>query len=116
MIEVVARRVISADRGGSSWPIVVETDGGPLFVKLRGAGQGTGALVAEVVAAEIAELVGLRVPERTLVRVPERTLVRLPHDIESADRDGELRTLLDASVGLNLGFALLEGARVVNTS
>src|SRR3954470_10608775 len=108
MIEVVARRVISADRGGSSWPIIVETGGGPLIVKLRGAGQGTGALVAEVVAAEIAELVGLR--------VPERTLVRLPPDIESADRDGELRALLDASVGLNLGFVLLDGARVVNTS
>src|SRR5512132_1381195 len=90
---VDARRVLSADRRGSSWPVLVETDDGLRFTKLRGAGQGTGALVAEVVVAELAEALGLQVPMRSLVRIDR--------DIESLDRDGELRALLDASEGVN---------------
>jgi hypothetical protein len=82
---------------------MVDADGGPWFTKLRGAGQGTGALVAEVVVGALAEAVGLNVPGRSLVRVRP--------GIESLDRDGELRSLLDASVGLNLGFVYLDGAR-----
>ena len=82
---------------------MVDADGGPWFTKLHGAGQGPGALVAEIVVAELAEAIGLQVPGRVLVRIPP--------SIESADRDGELRALLDASVGLNLGFTYLDGAR-----
>ena len=102
---VDARRILSADRRGSSWPVIVDADGGPWFTKLRGAGQGTAALVAETIVAELAEALGLNVPARTLVRVAP--------NIESLDRDGELRALLDASVGINLGFAFLAGAREV---
>jgi len=46
-----ARRVLSADKRGSSWPVLVDTDDGVRFTKLRGAAQGTGALVAEVIVA-----------------------------------------------------------------
>jgi hypothetical protein len=98
-----ARRVLSANRRGSSWPVLVDADGGPWFTKLRGAGQGTGALVAEIVVASLAESIGLNVPARWLIRIEP--------GIESLDRDGELRALLDASVGLNLGFEYLDGAR-----
>jgi hypothetical protein len=98
-----ARRVLSADKRGSSWPVLVDTDDGLRFTKLRGAAQGTGALVAEVIVAELAESLGLR--------VPERTLVRFSADVESADRNDELADLLRASAGINLGFAYLEGAR-----
>ena len=82
---------------------MVDADGGPWFTKLRGAGQGTGALVAEIVVAALAEALGLNVPARVLIDVAPQ--------IESVDRDGELRALLDASVGINLGFAYLDGAR-----
>lgn len=98
-----ARRVLSADRRGSSWPVIVETDEGLRFTKLRGAGQGTGPLVAEIIVAGLAESIGLSVPERSLVRIPPA--------IESLDRDGELAELLAASEGVNLGFAYLDGAR-----
>ena len=101
-----ARRILSADRRGSSWPVIAETDDGPRFTKLRGAGQGTGALVAEIVVAALAEHLGLNVPARSLVRIEG--------GIESLDRDGELRALLDSSAGLNLGFAYLDDARVVD--
>jgi hypothetical protein len=98
-----ARRVLSADKRGSSWPVLVETDDGLRFTKLRGAAQGTGALVAEVIVAELAEALGLR--------VPARSLVRLGPGAESVDRNDELADLLRASAGINLGFAYLEDAR-----
>ncbi|MGH7615962.1 MAG: HipA family kinase [Gemmatimonadaceae bacterium] len=102
---VDAQRILSADHRGSSWPVLADADGGPWFTKLRGSGQGTGALVAEVIVGALAEAIGLNVPPRVLVRIPPA--------VESVDRDGELRWLLDSSVGLNLGFAFLAGARDV---
>lgn len=98
-----ARRVLSAMRKSSSSPVIVETEAGTYFVKLRGAGQGTAALVAEIIVAELAERVGFLVPKRVLVHFDAH--------VPSLDPDGELRTLLDRSHGLNLGFELLTGAR-----
>jgi hypothetical protein len=95
--------VLSSTRRGSSWPIEVETDGGPYFVKLSGAGHGLPALVAEVIVAELAESIGLRVPERALLAIDA--------NFESANRDPELLELFRASQGLNLGLATLAGAR-----
>lgn len=101
---LAAERVLAADLRGSSWPVVVETAGGRRFVKLRGAGQGVLPLVAEIIVASLAEVIGLRVPSRCLVSI-ER-------GIESDNRRDELRDLLDRSVGLNLGFDFLDGARM----
>jgi len=75
----------------------------PFVVKLRGAAQGTGALVAEMVAASLAGELGLRVPPSALVHVPA--------DLPTDDPDDELADLLRASVGLNLGFAFLSEGR-----
>jgi hypothetical protein len=61
-------------------------------------------LVAEVIVAALAETIGLRVPARCLVDIPA--------GIESLNRRDELRDLLAASVGLNLGFAYLDGAQM----
>ena len=102
-----ARRIVSSHKRGSSWPVVAETDDGPLLVKLRGAAQGTAALVAEVIVAELADALGLA--------VPRRALLRLHPDVECADRDQELGDLLRASEGLNLGFRFLEGAREIGS-
>src|SRR5690349_4299148 len=76
-----ARRILSADKRGSSWPVLVETEAGLQFTKLHGAAQGPGALVAEVIVAELAEALGLR--------VPERSLVRLDAGVESVDKNDE---------------------------
>ena len=97
-----ASRVIRAFREGSSWPVLVETPSGLFIAKLRGAAEGTTALIAEVVVAELAEALGLPVPERVLVTFEAA--------IPSDDRLDELRDLLDRSVGLNLGFRWLDGA------
>ena len=103
MNALVAERITAAGRRGSSRPVVVETSAGARLVKLRGAAQGAGPLVAEIVIAELAEAIGLS--------VPPRSLITLPAGIETADWDDELEDLLAASVGVNLGFDFLAGAR-----
>lgn len=96
----VLRRI---QKGASSSPVVVETEGGSFVLKLRGAGHGTLALVAELVVGSLADRLGLP--------VPERALVELEPDFRSDDHNDELADLLARSVGLNVGFRLLEGAR-----
>lgn len=98
-----AARVIASDRRGSSWPLVIETENGPYLTKLRGAGQGTAALVAEIIVGHLGDSLGLRVPKRALIEVDS--------DLRSEDRDPELLDLLASSRGTNLGFAWMPDAR-----
>src|SRR4051794_23210968 len=103
MRAVSATRYVTPLREGGSLPGLVEADDDGLYVvKFRGAGQGPGALVAEVVAGELARSLGLPVPE--LVRV------ELDPQIGVAEPDPEIQDLLMASAGLNLGVDLLPGA------
>lgn len=99
-----AVRLRTALRRGSSWPCMVDDETGMRWlVKLRGAAQGTGPLVAEVIVAELAEHLGLPVPARALVTLDD-TLV-------SDDHHDELVGLVARSHGVNLGLAWLDGAR-----
>jgi hypothetical protein len=100
---LVATRYVSAFRTSSSLPILVEADDDGLYVlKLRGAGQGTQALVAELVAGTIGRLIGLPVPEMVLMHFDPA--------IGTVERDAELRDLFAASAGLGLGLDYLPGA------
>jgi hypothetical protein len=100
---VSATRYVTPLREGGSLPGLVEADDDGLYVvKFRGAGQGPGALVAEVVAGELARSLGLPVPE--LVRI------ELDPQIGVAEPDPEIQDLLMASAGLNLGVDFLPGA------
>ena len=91
-------------RGASSSPVVVETAGGRFVAKLRGAGGGVPALIAEIVVGELADRLGLP--------VPERVLIELEPEFQSDDRNDELHDLLTRSVGLNVGFRYLDGSRL----
>jgi hypothetical protein len=100
---VSATRYVTPLREGGSLPGLVEADDDGLYVvKFRGAGQGPGALVAEVVAGELARALGLP--------VPELVLVDLDPQIGVAEPDPEIQDLLMASSGLNLGVDFLPGA------
>lgn len=101
---VRAERVLSTFRG-STWPVLALAQGEQLVVKLRGSAEGTLPLVAELVVGALAEALQLS--------TPARCLVELPRDIPSDDPHEELRDLLTASVGLNLGLQYLEGFRDV---
>lgn len=103
MRTVRATRYVTPLREGGSLPAIVEADDSGLYVlKFRGAGQGAKALVAELVVGELARAAGLRVPEVVLVEV-DAALGR-------NEPDAEIRSLLKASVGTNLGLDYLPGS------
>ena len=94
---VNATRYVTPFREGGSLPALVEADDLGLYVlKFYGAGQGPLALVAEIIAGEIGRALGLRVPEIVLIEV-DAALGR-------NEPDEEIRDLLRASPGLNLGL------------
>ncbi|MDQ5894761.1 MAG: Aminotransferase class [Actinomycetota bacterium] len=100
---VEAIRYVTALREGGSLPGLVEgDDDGTWVVKFHGAGQGPGALVAEVLAGEIGRRIGLPVPELVLVEVAP--------ELGHAEPDPEIQELIAASPGLNLGMDFLPGS------
>ena len=100
---VLATRYVTPLREGGSLPAIVEADDAGLYVlKFRGAGQGAKALIAELLAGELARAMGLR--------VPELVLTVLEPELGRAEPDSEIRALLKASGGLNLGVDYLPGS------
>lgn len=90
-------------REGGSLPALVEADDDFLYVlKFRGAGQGTKALIAELIAGEIARTLGLR--------IPEIVFATLDAAFGRTEPDEEIQDLLRASEGLNLALHYLSGA------
>src|SRR5947209_7756205 len=103
MRTVLATRYVTALREGGSLPAIVEADDLGLYVlKFRGAGQGPAALVAELIAGEIGRTLGVSIPELVFVTVDEA--------LGRNEPDEEIRDLLTASVGLNLGLDYLPGS------
>jgi hypothetical protein len=100
---VAAQRYVAPLREGGSLPAIMEADDlGTYVVKFRGAGQGAKALVAELLAGELGRALDLRVPELVLVEL-DVTLAR-------SEPDDEIRDLLKASGGINLGLDYLPGS------
>jgi hypothetical protein len=100
MRTVLATRYVTPLREGGSLPGLVEADDDGLYVlKFRGAGQGTRALIAELVAGEIGRALGLP--------VPEIVFIELDPALGRNEPDFEVRDLLLASAGLNLGLDYL---------
>lgn len=101
--KVRVTRYVTPLREGGSLPAIVEGDDDGLYVlKFRGAGQGPLALVAELVSGEIGRVLNLRVPELVFMELGEC--------IGRNEPDPEIRELLLASIGLNLGLDYLPGA------
>lgn len=99
---VEAQQYLQPLREGGSLPAVVETDDGLWVVKFRGAGQGPRALIAELVAGLVARELGLP--------VPAIAHVDLPDGFGADQADPEIRELLQASVGTNMGLRYMDGA------
>src|ERR1700749_1002430 len=96
-------------REGGSLPAIVEADDlGMYVVKFRGAGQGLLALTAEIVAGEVGRALGLSVPEIVLVEVDPA--------LGRNDPDAEIRHLLKASAGWNVGLDYLPGSTDFNAA
>ncbi|MEM8709617.1 MAG: HipA family kinase [Planctomycetota bacterium] len=103
MRDVHVTRYVTPLREGGSMPAVVEADDDGLYVlKFRGAGQGTRALVAELVAGAIAERLGLA--------IPDRVFAELDVDLGRTEPDPEIQELIQASGGRNLALDFLPGS------
>src|SRR5205809_6364620 len=96
-------RYVAPLREGGSLPAIVEADDDGMYVlKCRGAGQGSKALIAELVAGEIARAAGLP--------VPEIVFVELDSELARTEPDPEIQALIRASAGLNLALDYLPSA------
>lgn len=103
MRTVNAARYVTPLREGGSLPAIIEADDEGMYVlKFRGAGQGTKALIAEVIAGELARAAGLL--------VPELVFVNLDPEIAKTEPDPEIQDLIKASGGVNLGLDYLPGS------
>lgn len=103
MRTVNTTRYVTPLREGGSLPAIIEADDEGMYVlKFRGAGQGTKALIAELIAGELARAAGLL--------VPELVFVNLDPEIAKTEPDPEIQDLIRASGGLNLGLDYLPGS------
>jgi len=107
MRTVNAARYVTPLREGGSLPAIIEADDDGMYVlKFRGAGQGTKALIAELIAGELARAAGFL--------VPELVFVNLDPEIARTEPDPEIQDLIRASGGLNLGLDYLPGSVMFN--
>lgn len=96
-------RYVTPLREGGSLPAIVDADDDFSYViKFRGAGQGSKALIAELLGGELARAIGLK--------VPEIVLMNLDQSFSQTESDEEIQDLLKFSVGLNLGLHYLSGS------
>lgn len=96
-------------REGGSMPALAEADDGFSYVvKLRGAGHGKKALVAEFIGGMVAKAFKFNVPEYVFLHLDETFGITEP--------DEEVRELLEKSEGLNLGLHFLRGAATFDPS
>ena len=103
MRTVNAARYVTPLREGGSLPAIIEADDEGMYVlKFRGAGQGTKALIAELISGELARAARLL--------VPELVFVNLDPEIAKTEPDPEIQDLIRASGGLNLGLDYLPGS------
>ncbi len=101
--KVRVTRYVTPLREGGSLPAIVEADDLGLYVlKFRGAGQGAGALVAELVCGELARALGLP--------VPDIVFAELDPDLARTEPDPEIFALITSSAGLNLALDYLPGS------
>lgn len=100
---VKVMRYVTPLREGGSMPAIAEADDGFLYVlKFKGAGQGTNALIAELIGGEIARKLGLKIPELVFADLDEA--------FGRTEADEEIQDLLKFSTGLNLALHYLSGS------
>jgi len=100
---VAVTRYVTPLREGGSLPALVEADDEGLYVlKFRGAGHGTLALAAELIAGELGRVLGLP--------IPEIVLADLDRDLARTEPDPEIHALIYDSGGVNVALDYLPGA------
>jgi HipA-like protein len=98
----VTRYVVPLREGGSL-PAIAEADDEFMYVvKFKGAGQGTKALIAELIGGLLAKILDLK--------IPEIVFAQLDTAFGRTEPDEEIQDLLKASTGVNIALHYLSGA------
>lgn len=100
--EILTRYILPLREGGSLPALGEAADGFRYVVKLRGAGHGKKALIAELVGGLVAKAFKFKVPELVLLEIDNAFGITEP--------DEEVQELLRKSEGLNLGLHFLDAA------
>lgn len=102
---VTALRVIEGFRGGSSLPVLVDTEEGErVVIKWKCTAEGPSAIATDWMCLQIARRSGIDVPDPVMILVTPSLARR--------GMDPDITDLIDRSVGLNLGLAYLPDSRV----
>jgi hypothetical protein len=103
LASITATAYLTPLREGGSLPGLVEADdSGTYVVKFTGAGQGTKALVAEIVVGQLARQLGIAVPDLALIEIDA--------EIGRREPDEEVQELVANSAGTNLAIDFLPGS------
>lgn len=98
-----AETILKDFRGGSSWPMLIQTTSGErCVVKWKGTGEGPLANAVEWISLHLAQLSGIPVPAPHLVRITP--------DLAHQKQDPEINDLILRSLGINLAVEWIEGA------
>ena len=100
--QILSRYVLPLREGGSLPALAEADDGFRYVVKMRGAGHGAKALVAELIGGMVAKALKFKVPELVLLQLSPLFGITEP--------DVEIQELLRGSEGLNLGLHFLDHA------
>lgn len=100
--QLLTRYILPLREGGSLPALGEADDSFKYVVKLRGAGHGKKALIAELIGGMVAKAFKIKVPELVLLDIDDAFGITEP--------DEEVQELLRKSEGLNLGLHFLDGA------
>lgn len=106
--QILCRYILPLREGGSLPALGEADDSFRYVVKLRGAGHGSKALVAELVGGLVAKAFKFKVPELVTLHLSPLFGITEP--------DEEVQELLRNSEGLNLGMHFLDGAATFDPS
>lgn len=100
--QTLTRYVLPLREGGSLPGLAEADDGFRYVVKMKGAGHGPKALIAELVGGMVAKALKFKVPELVMLELGPQFGITEP--------DEEVQELLRKSEGTNLGLHFLRGA------
>ena len=106
-MNLIAKRIVRSLSGGSSQPLLVETQRGRFVVKLVHGPEGPRALAAEWIVSGIALAIGLPVAESAIIEVEPELARSIEHQ--------ELREAAARGAGISFGARELVGAKLART-
>jgi len=106
---IKAAKIDNVIKRGSSVPIIAsDENGNEFFVKVKAAGDGLTALIADWIATSIGHKLGLPMLKPEIILLDETTQINYPHE--------EVSDLIRRSYGANLAYKYFPDAQIYHTA